>query len=179
MPALSRPITGLLPIVAALLLAGCSSDANRNPLEVTVERCPALAVVGGTGSLTRFRGKGRDADDILFEATITGTRLVCHQGDDVVSEVSFEIVAQRGPALRGATDVALPYFVAVMRDNSEIVAKDVYMARLHFAAEAERAGTREVIRQRLPSIDQARRYNYEILVGFQLDPEDVTYNLLR
>ena len=179
MPALPRPITGLLLIVPLVLLAGCSSEANKNPLEVTIERCPALAIVGGTGSLIRFRDKGRDADDVLYEATMTGTRLKCHQGDDVVSDVSFEIVVQRGPALRGEADVALPYFVAVLRDNSEIVAKDVYMARIHFAADAERAGSRELIRQRLPTIDQARRYDYEILIGFQLNPEDVTYNLLR
>ncbi|RMD89557.1 MAG: hypothetical protein D6807_03490 [Alphaproteobacteria bacterium] len=174
-----RPFRIVLPLVATALLVGCSSDGNKNPFEVTVERCPAVAVVGGTGSLTRFRGTERNAEDILYEATITGTRLQCNQGDDVVSDVAFEIVAQRGPALRGEADVALPYFVAVLRDNSEIVAKDVYLARLHFSADAERAGTREIVRQRLPTIEQARRYDYEILLGFQLDPEDVTYNLLR
>ncbi|MFQ5346457.1 MAG: hypothetical protein ACE5ED_01270 [Rhodothalassiaceae bacterium] len=174
-----RPLRAMLSLLAAALLAACSSDSNKNPFQVTVQRCPAVAVVGGTGSLTRFRGTERNAEDILYKATITATRLKCHQGDDVVSDVAFEIVAQRGPALRGEADVALPYFVAVLRDNSEIVAKDVYLARLHFSADAERTGTRELIRQRLPTIDQARRYDYEILLGFQLNPEDVTYNLLR
>lgn len=168
--------TGTLLGLAALL-AGCGG--NRNPLEVTVERCPALAVVGGTGSLTRFAGEGRDADDILFEAAVSNAELSCDQGGDVISTVAFSIVAQRGEAMVGYYETSLPYFVTVLRDNSEIVAKEIFEVPIVFDDGAQRVGWSETIEQRLPTIEQARRYDYEILIGFQLTPEEVTYNLLR
>lgn len=168
-----------LALLAAALPVLASCNSNKNPLEVTVQRCPAIAVVGGAGSLTRFVGDGRDAGDILYKATISDVRLECEQDGDVISRVSFTVVGQRGPAMRGAETFILPYFVVVLRDNSEIVAKDIYDLKLGFGANDERAARQEVLRQVLPTIEQARRYDYEILIGFQLDPEDVTYNLVR
>lgn len=164
-------------LVCLPLLAACSG--NKNPLEVTVERCPAIAVIGGAGTLTEFAGSGRTADDVLFEATISDVSLACDQDSDVVSDVRFSIVVQRGPALTGAMDIAIPYFVAVLRDNSEIVAKEIYAADIRLGAGDQRTIRRERIRQILPTIEQARRYDYEILIGFQLDPEHAAYNLVR
>lgn len=164
-------------IAASLLLAGCASD--RNPLEVTAQRCPALAVLGGTGSLTQFAGEGRETADVFLEATIADLALECDQSDDVTSSVAFNVVGTRGPAMQGASEVTLPFFVAVLRDNSIVVAKRIYETRLVFGPEDQRASTREELRQYLPTIEQARRYNYEILVGFQLSQDELSYNLLR
>ncbi|WP_150001609.1 hypothetical protein [Iodidimonas gelatinilytica] len=172
-----RQLLKLAVLGSLATLAACGS--NKNPLEVTVQRCPALAVVGGTGSYTRFIGEEKNAADIAYEASISNLSLDCDQGRDVVSDVSFTIAAMRGPALPATGDVSLRWFVAVVRDNSEIVAKDIYDTRLHFEADQQRAISRETIRQILPTIEQARRYDYEILIGFQLDAQDVRYNLLR
>lgn len=169
--------TGTL-LTLASFLAACGS--NTNPLEVTVERCPALAVVGGTGSLTRFAGEGRDARDILFEAAVSNAELRCDQGSDVISTVAFDIVARRGEAMAGeGYETTLPYFITVLRDNSEIVAKEIFEVPIVFDGRTARVAWHETIEQRLPTIEQARRYDYEILIGFQLTPEEVTYNLLR
>lgn len=160
-----------------LLLAACASD--RNPLQVTVQRCPAFAVLGGTGSLTQFAGEGREASDMFLEANIADLSLDCDQDDDVISSLSFTVAGVRGPAMGEEAEVVLPYFVAVLRDNGLVVAKEIYETRLYFAPGAQRASVREEIRQRLPTIEQARRYDYEILVGFQLSQEELSYNLLR
>jgi len=164
-------------VAAAITLTACAG--NRNPLEVTVQRCPALAVLGGTGTMTHFTEDGRETDHVVLEASITNLNLECDQGDDVVSEVSLDIIATRGPAMEGGTEVTVPYFVAVLRDNATIVAKKVYETRLVFGPDTTRAESREILRQRLPDIEQARRYDYEILVGFQLNEEALSYNLLR
>jgi len=168
---------GTLLIAASLLLAGCST--NRNPLEVTAQRCPAFAVLGGTGSLTQFAGEGRETSDVFLEATIADLSLDCDQGDDVSSAISFNVVGARGPAMQGASEVTLPFFVAVLRDNSVVVAKRIYETRLVFGPDDQRASTREDLYQYLPTIEQARRYNYEILVGFQLSQDELSYNVLR
>lgn len=166
-----------LPLLALLVLAGCNS--NKNPLEVTIQRCPAVAVVGGTGSFTRFVGEEKNASDVAYEATISNLSLDCDQDRDVTSDVDFTITAVRGPALPESGDISMTWFVAVVRDNSEIIAKEIYETRLRFQPGQQRAISRETIRQTLPDIDLARRYDYEILVGFQLSSDDITYNLLR
>jgi len=171
-----------LPVVAALcLLAGlvAACGGNQNPLQVTVERCPAFAVVGGSGSLVRFRGEERQTDDVVLRASIANLELECDQGSDVISDISFNILARRGPALPETAEVGLSYFIAVVRDNSLVVLKEIYDTRLRFDPGVETVSRREVLRQRLPEIEMARRYNYEILVGFQLSEEELKYNLLR
>jgi len=162
---------------ACLLLAACGS--NRNPLEVTVERCPAFAVLGGTGSLTQFAGEERETSDVFLEASISNLSLECDQGDDVISSLAFTVAGERGPAMGDDAEVVLPYFVAVLRDNGLVVAKEIYETRLRFGPDMQRAVVQEELRQRLPTIEQARRYDYEILVGFQLSQDELSYNLLR
>ncbi|GAK33947.1 hypothetical protein JCM17846_15470 [Iodidimonas nitroreducens] len=167
-------------ILTGALMALAACGANQNPLEVTIQRCPALAVVGGTGSFVRFMGDEKNAADIAYEASITNLQLKCDQDDDVISDVHFDLAAVRGPALPATGEISLQWFVAVVRDNSIIVAKDIYETRLSFeSADQQRVVVTERLRQELPDIERARRYNYEILIGFQLDPEDVRYNLLR
>ncbi len=164
-------------LLSVLLLAGCGGK-KANPLAVTIMRCPAPAVVEGLSTLTRFASARRTADSVLFTATIEDLRLDCDQGERVRSRLRFRISALRGPALRDEV-VEVPYFVAVMRDNGEIVAKEIYTSRLVFARGAKRAATEEEIIQTIPSIEQARRYDYELLVGFQLRTDDLIFNVVR
>lgn len=167
-----------LVFVAVSVLAACSSR-GKNPLKVVIERCPAPAVVEGVSTLTRFAGSEKTADARLFTASIEHLDLRCEQGAHVVSHLHFRIVATRGPALRGSHTVEVPYFVALMRDNAEIVSKQIYRTRLVFSDGAQRAETIEEIRQTIPSIDQARRYHYELLVGFQLKSDELIFNVVR
>lgn len=180
MPLLRRTFK-LAPVFLALtapaILVGCNS--NKNPLEVNIQRCPAVAVVGGIGSFTRFIGEERNTSDVAYEATLSNVELDCDQRRVVDSAVTFTITALRGPALPDEAVIAMPWFVAVVRDNAEIIAKEIYETRLTFAPDQQRAFVQESIRQTLPDIELARRYDYEILIGFQLDGEDIAYNLLR
>ncbi len=167
----------LVVLVLVGLLAGCGGK-KANPLRVTVMRCPAPAVVEGVATLTRFAGARRTADAVLFTAAIEDLRLRCDQGERVRSHLRFRIVATRGPALRDEV-VEVPYFVAVIRDNGEIVAKKIYRTRLVFTRGSKRAETVEEILQTIPSIAQARRYDYELLVGFQVKTDDLIFNVVR
>ena len=164
-----------LVLASALMLfvAAC----NRNPLEVTISRCLAVAVVGDVGTLTQFQGSGRTTEDVVFTASIRDVQSSCDEGDSVESEVVFTIGAQGGPALADS-EVTIPYFAAVLKDNSQIITKRVYDVTLRFDSEGK-AVSREVLTQFVPTIEQARRYNYELLIGFQLDPKDAVFNIVR
>ncbi|NVJ96762.1 MAG: hypothetical protein HWE25_01345 [Alphaproteobacteria bacterium] len=157
-----------------LLLGAC---ANTNPLQVTVSRCPAVAVVGDAGTLTRFRGEDRNVENVAFTASILNVKLDCVEGDDVRSQVSFEVGAQAGEAFSGGS-VTLPYFVAVMKDNNQIVSKKIYDVTLNFGSDGHAVAS-QIVAQHIPTIDQARRYNYEVLLGFQLSVNEAVFNMER
>ena len=167
-------ISSVFLAIVAVVLAGC----NKNPLEVTVSRCPAAAVVSKTGTVTRFAGDERRDVDVTFNAVMTGVRVECQQGSDVDSTISFHVLASKGPAAESDT-VTLPYYVVVLQDNHRIISKKVFEATIRFRPGQRRVGVREVVRQYLPDIDRVRRYNYEVLLGFQLTPEEVAFNALR
>ncbi len=156
-----------------LLLAAC----NKSPFEVQVSRCLAVAVVGDVGTLTRFNGSGTTASDVAYTASIMDVQSSCEEGGNVRSEVSFYIGATAGPALEKQT-VTIPYFVAVLKDNSQIVSKKKFEVTLNFDGNSY-AGSQQVIGQIIPTIEQARRYNYELLLGFQMKPQDVVFNMER
>lgn len=159
--------------VMALSLVACAS----NPLEVTVSRCPAVAIVGDTGTLTRFEGEGRTAEDVLFTASISDVNVTCSEGDSVTSAISFYVGAQSEGRVV-SDSITLPYFVAVLKDNSEVVTKRIFDVTLRFDSNGY-AASQEVLSQFIPTIEQARRYNYELLIGFQLSADDVAFNMER
>ena len=167
-----------LTLVGSLfLVAGCNKG---NPFEVTISNCPAVAVVSFTGTVTKFDGFGRNTDDVIYNATITDLRVDCTEDDDtgITQHVSFAVIASKGPAFSGQA-INLPYFAVLLRDNNLITAKRIFQAKFQFDPDLDRAVSRHAIIQTLPSIDTARRYDYELLVGFQLAPDEVAYNALR
>ncbi len=168
---------GVAPAIGlSLFLVSC--NANKNPFEVTITRCPAVAIMGYTGDITLFEGEGRDRTDVAYTALMSNVKSTCSQGTDVEGKVSFMVSAMKGPAAQGDT-VTIPYFVTVIRDNNLVVAKKIYNLTLTFGPDSLRAQSMETISSYIPEIEQARRYDYELLVGFQLSDNEVVYNLLR
>jgi len=160
-------------VLAVMLISACSE----NPLEVTISRCPAVAVLGDTGTLVEFAGDRQTNADVAFVSSIGRVTIDCQEGDSVESQISFRIDSERGPA---SSDAVLPvkYFVAVIKDNHQIITKDIYDVTLRFDSTG-RAGSQEVIALTIPTIEQARRYNYEFIVGFQMTDEQAAYNVAR
>ncbi|MFC3053450.1 hypothetical protein [Kordiimonas pumila] len=156
-----------------LLVAAC----NKNPLEVTVSRCFGVAVVGDVGTLTKFKGVSRTTADVEYTASIMDVTSSCVEEADVKAQLDFYIGAQAGPALANSS-ITVPYFVAVVKDNSQLVSKRIYDVTLKFDGSGI-ARSHEMLTQLIPSIEQARRYNYELLVGFQVDADSAVYNMQR
>jgi hypothetical protein len=174
LPVIVRKLT---PLGAMFLIAGCGGG---NPFEVTTSNCPAVAVVSYTGTVTKFSGGGRNAGDVIYNATMTDLRVDCQEDDKtgIHQRISFAIIASKGPAFSNQK-IVLPYFAVLLRDNNLITAKKVFRAELQFDPNSDRVVLRQAIAQILPDIDTARRYDYELLVGFQLTPDEVAYNALR
>lgn len=158
----------------SLVLAAC----NNNPLIVTRSNCPAVAVMAHTGTITMFKGESRNQSDVMWTANISNLERNCEQDETLVGTTNFVISVQKGPAFEG-NEVTVPYFAALLRDNHLVTAKQVYEATVRFAPNSNNAAVMETIEQTFTDIDIARRYNYEMLVGFQLTANQVAFNMLR
>jgi len=161
-------------VVLSLIAVSC----NKNPFVVTQINCPAVAIVSNTGNLFRFASDDRNQEDVLFSANISAINTECLQGEGVIETVEFNISVRRGPQL-GSEEVIIPYFVALMRDNNLITAKRIYEVKVRFAQGEDFVTIRETIVQAFEEVDIARRYDYELLVGFQLTADELAFNVLH
>ena len=130
-------------LAGGLLVAACAGKGELDASGgVTAVRsaCPTVGVAAGTGDVTLFDPAGsRDASAIDMTAVMTNVRSTCADaGDQIVTTVSFEVDARR-TRTDAPRDVELPYYTAVVRGGSAVVAKRVGRVRLHFDAGAARA----------------------------------------
>lgn len=166
----------LVQISAAITMATVlSACARNNPFEVTVSHCPAVSVMGDMGTYTRIKGDTGLADDIEYTATVLNVRSSCDQGDNVVTDVAFDVSALAGPAMKDSS-VTVEYFILTLKDNNLLVSKETYKTTLHFDANG-RAVSPQTITHTIPTVDQARRYDYELMIALKMTPTEVMLNI--
>ena len=138
----------LAVMLTAVLLAGCrhSGDLtaqNGGGVYAVRSACPIAGVPAGTGDITLFNPPNSiEARAIDVSATITDVRATCvDSGNDVVSTISFTVVALRRDA-GPARQLVLPYFDVALRGSGLIAAKRVGQVALNFPAGGVHAWTR-------------------------------------
>ncbi len=172
--------------VMGLLLAGCNTA---NPLVIKRTSCPAVAVVKHAGTLSRFGGNGSfDAGNLQLSATLSALGSDCTDKNGARSVISFEVSA-RGAA---AGDVELPYFVAVVKDGTTLLSKQIYTAKLRTNEAGNRGHTHVNVTITTPAVPlppkpkpsdfdefapPPKQLGYEVLIGFQLSDAEVAYNI--
>ena len=134
----------LVALAAVVLLSACSKRGLIDQGGVWVERsaCPIAGIPAGTGDITLFNPSNSIAANAIdVTATVTNLRVNCNeQGDQVVSTVSFDVVATRRDPTQ-ARQVVLPYFDVVLRAGSQVSAKRLGRVGLNFAQGSYRAQT--------------------------------------
>ena len=134
-----------LAALSVLALAGCSRQGEIDAtggISAVRSACPVVAVAAGTGDITLFDPPAsRDAQAVDVVAALTNVRGACNEGGDQIGTVvSFEVQARRRDTA-APRDVTLPYFVAVTRAGTQLVAKQVSQVAVHFDAGQDRATT--------------------------------------
>jgi hypothetical protein len=162
------------PIVAVILLtglAGCSSS----PAETAPMHCPDVAMLQQAQSLTTFQPGRSDVAAQVTTAQITGVAGSCQlQPKKRLLLVKFQagFLASNGPANHGSP-LTLPYFVAIT-DGDNIISKTNYTIVLKFNGNASTAqATSKPVKVELSN--DRRSGHVQILVGFQLTPEQISY----
>lgn len=148
-------------------------------MQRTLTECPNIAVLGRTGSVTRLAEPSSSASEhFAVRGEISDLLFRCQpSGDTITVEMSFLEVATRGDGASEST-VELPFFVAVTR-RGEVIEKKVFVTQHRFRPGQRRNAVVERLRQVISTGERNRASDYEILYGFQLERDELEYNLFR
>ncbi|MFS0771701.1 hypothetical protein [Sphingomonas sp. 1P08PE] len=141
---MKAPHPAIVPLLlGATLVAGCARTGEIDATGgITAVRsaCPVVGQPAGTGDVTLFNPPAStDAAAVDLTAAMTNVRGTCQEtGDQIVSTITFDVLASR-TRTDGARDVQLPFYVAVVRGGTAVVAKRVATVNVHFDAGQARA----------------------------------------
>ena len=171
-----RPVrTALAVSVLGFLVAACGLFEKD-----TEYKCPAVFILEDAKELTRFKpGPGRDITDILFEAEIVNFVGDCDYNEgEAEIELSVQIKVERGPANK-AGQVAFDYFVAIPKFQSRSEGKSVFNVTGDFEGNRTRMLYQDDLDMTIPVKVPTDGAALEIILGFQLMPEELKFNRSR
>lgn len=178
-----------LAAAATAVLTACGSGGISNPFARGDEAgdgqssqgpaaCPTVLIVQDAAELTLFAPTGgRDLTDVVATATFGPFQGQCDYFDDRVDvRLTLFVVGERGPALQ-SDRVVVEYFVSILDPEDRITVKREFPVELRFAGPSlSQTASREVLAQSIPLTDQALGSGYEILIGYQLNPDQLEFN---
>ena len=180
-----------LPLLMVLLplmpLAGCQTLglSSPSPDELVADTgpiCPSTAVLSDAVTVTKLKPGTQAAlpnpANVAFTAEMSQAKLDCNYDrsqNKLSVDINFAVKAARGPAATG-TDPQVDFFVAVVDADNNIVSKIVYHGQADLGGRATNIYTQNVRNFAVPLGMDKRPYDYEILTGFQLTPDELAYN---
>jgi hypothetical protein len=172
------PITRLGPrravVVAGILTLGACGSADP---ELPPPPCPAALFLDGAERTSAYRaGTESRPEDLRYIAVLTDLSSSCRyyeaadrQGVDV--DVSFKVIAERGPALLDKEEVT--YFVATVGPDGRILTRDALGGDLPFVADEQHVALSEDLTLHLSFVTPAQASYYRLFIGFQLDDAEL------
>lgn len=168
-----RPYVLGLAVGAGLLLSACSLDQKHG-------LCPNASILANTANATVFKEKMEgDPSGELYEVTMTGVTSNCSFDQDegtTDSSLTLTFRATRTPTGE-AVEYAVPYYIAVTRDSTTIVSKQILSASFAFRpGEASTTFTADIPTVPVRLDNGKKPYDYGLLAGLQLTQAQLDYN---
>ncbi|MEM8770699.1 MAG: hypothetical protein AAGD92_03515 [Pseudomonadota bacterium] len=165
-------------LIAALSAAsGCGSNVLRSD-EVNPAPCPNIVVLADAARVVEFDGEER-VEDVAYSGEIINAEVGCRYSGDRPIQAAVELEMAFGKGPKGEVgEKYFTYFVAVVRKDLEVIAKQDFIAPVDFS---ERR-TIVVKKEDIDEITIPRRgenisgVNFEIIVGFDLTAEQAIFN---
>jgi hypothetical protein len=141
--------------------------------------CPYVKVLYDAARYVEFKDNKEASASVGYTGEIEGVHATCaYKGDEpikVVADIGFAL--GKGPTADGAHKV-YRYWVAVTDRNRDVIAKQYFDLPVGFPAGADRVIANERLDQIvIPRADsKVSGDNFEILVGFDVTPEQAAFN---
>ena len=153
-------------------LGGDDKGPNAGP-------CPLIGVLYDNARVVQFATPEERYANVTYTGEIRAVRGLCRYvgGDPIVMNLAVDMAFGRGP--KGSeVNHTYRYWVAVTRKDSAPIAKEYFEVDANFTGGADRvAGTDIIERIVIPrATETTSGANFEILVGFELTPEQLVFN---
>ena len=159
-----------------LVMAGCAG--NSASVQANPAPCPNVIVLNEAGRLIEFDGEER-LEDVAYSAEFVNVGTACRYFADVPikAEVEIELAFGQGPKGEN-TEKEFTYFVAVVRRDLEVIAKNEFVVPVEFDDKKQIVVKTEKIDDIVipRSGENISGSNFEIVVGFSLSREQVIFN---
>lgn len=165
-------VSRLAMVALVALLSGCSLFEKKD-----TRACPRVEIVSDLSRLVKFReGPGRDLNDVLYNARFDDVKTGCsYDKTGVTVEMTVSLIGQRGRAGLTLPAGDVTYFVAITDRNQNIVAKRTFTSRFDFSGKPTAAIDDELV-QRIPLAPTTPATDHNLILGFQLTPEEIDFN---
>lgn len=170
--------------MGVLLVSGCGSSQAPD----LAARCPRVSLLADAATLTQFApGPGRDLTDVDYQAEFTDVQADCQvmggrgNGQIVVVTVAPVMTVVRGPA-NNDRQADLSYLVSVIGLDQSILNVQRFPIAVSFPGNLTRLSVIDndpPVTVRIPLTEGTTGRQYDILVGFQLTPDELEYNRRR
>ena len=165
---------------AAVLLAGCQSAASLlDSPEPNIGPCPSALSLYDAHRIVEMHGDRVTYDNIGFTGEILAVRSLCsYYGErPIIANLEIDLGFGRGPAARGG-EHTYEYLIALTRRDVGVFHREVFPLRVRFRDGEDRVFMTETIDAiQIPrATPDTSGENFEILVGFELTPEQLAFN---
>jgi hypothetical protein len=179
-PTALRPLVLAGSLLAALSLSACSSLRESLDTRQNAGPCPVAASLYEASRVVKFGGDGQQLyRNIAWTGEITNVEIGCRyvDTDPLEAAIRIDFAFGKGPAATANTH-EFRYFVTVTRRNRAVLEKDVFAVTAQFRGnDVVTVASESLGGITIPRYDSSiSGANFEILVGFDLTPEELAFN---
>ena len=176
------PHMRIFALTTALLgLAACQSGSGIGDAfdtRLNAGTCPPAGAIYQAARLVEFDGDEQLFPNVRYTGEIVDVRLYCRYAgtDPVRAEVEIDFAFGKGPAgTEPRHDYG--YWVAVTRRSGKVLNKEHFTVRADFSDGSVTGETEVLQRILIPRADDSvSAANFEVLIGFDLTEDQLTYN---
>ncbi len=178
-------LAALLIVVLPLLSACATADGTEAPKPAPTFGCPRGGLMRDADRLAVFEDMANPSrETVTVKAQLYGMNYACKpvpKRGEIEVAVTTRFVADRMPLGGSLKGLTLPYFVAVLDQNENILVHERFDVRLTFGEGSKNLPPTRAIAQEermiaIAAPDAMAAGNYKIVTGFELIPAQVRYN---
>lgn len=154
----------------------------KKKLPVFDGNCPSVSVRPDLARISDFYNPAITTENTkTSEATITGVSNTCRiENHKIIMQIDLTVSGKTGPKARikptDKPNFSYPYFIAVTDSKGNVLSKEIFATSLSYDSKQNETKTNETVFQNMPIPDTGAGEIYNVVVGFQLTPEQLTYN---